>query len=148
MKLRPLLLPPELNQERINAVAHLADEIVGRLDSNCDFGALIDEFNLLVARPYNILDFDSAASSMSMEEFGKFALTPEAPYLADLSRQEQLELIWRVGFSEYGVYEEHELQYWSDMLHRNLGGAPLSFGSLTTPEDVLEKALNYKPIAL
>ncbi|HVF84348.1 MAG TPA: hypothetical protein VM821_00090 [Abditibacteriaceae bacterium] len=81
---------------------------------------------------------------MDMEDFAKFALTPEAPCIADLSRVEQMELIRRVGFSKYGAYEDHEIQFCREMLHRNLGGALLDFATCAKPEEVLA----YKPIAL
>ncbi len=147
MELREALLPRKLDEKQIGIVARLASKIVGQVDSGCDFSSCLSEFNLLVARPCSVEDLVGAASSMSMEEFAKFALTPDAPYIADLSRDEQLELIWRIGFSEYGVYADHELAFWVEMLRRTLGVPRLNFGTQSKPEDVLASALSYKPIA-
>ena len=85
---------------------------------------------------------------MNMEDFVKLALTPDPPCVSDMTREELLELIWRVGFSEYGLYEDHEIAYWYEMLRRNLGVPQLPIDENNTPEEVLQKALSYKPIAL
>ncbi len=148
MELRQVLLPPKLDEMQIESATRLARQIVAHVDSGRDFSQLMTEFNVLAARSCAVEDLVGAASSMDMKDFAKFALTPKAPYRADLSRDEQLELIWRVGFSEYDSYEDYEINFWREMLHRNLGGAPLAFGTHTNPEEVLEKALAYKPIAL
>ncbi len=145
MELRPALLPPEVDEAQVAQLAQIATEVVNRMDAGLDYSELIERFNALAARPYAAGDFDGAAGSMSMDEFARQALTPEPPYLPNISREEYLELIRRV------MNGEGEYVFWLALLRLNLSCPPLSdyiFYDDLTPKQILEKALAYKPIAL
>ena len=148
MELRPALLAPQLDPAAVELLARLGDEIIDYLDTNKDYSLLIEQFNQITSRVYDISDFDAAAGAMDMEEFAKLALTPDPPYIADLTREEQLELIHRVAFSGCGAYEDYQTGYWYELLRRHFGMPHLPLGDCSTPEEVLQKALCYKPIAL
>ena len=101
MELREELMPPQLDESKVAQLAQLATEIVNYLDSGQDYSSLIENFNSLAARQYEISDFDGAAGSMRMEEFARMALTPDSPYLTDVTRHEYLEIIRRVASAKH-----------------------------------------------
>lgn len=146
MELHEVLLPPKLNVNHVTELEYLANEIINCLHSANDYRQLLNTFNQLSVRQYNIDDFGAAFGSIGMKEFARKALMPNPPHLPEITKEEYIEIIQRVASADY---LESETTWWLELLNRNLPH-PAIFDLIyyedLEPEEILDKALSYKSI--
>lgn len=146
MELRKVLLPPELDADKVIHLEYLANKIINCLHSGNNHSQLLNCFNQLSVRHYNIHDFDAAFGSIGMKEFAREALMPNPVYIPDITREEYLEIIQRVASADY---LELETTWWLELLNRNLPHPAVSdliYYQDLDPEEILDKALSDKSI--
>jgi len=152
MELRPILLPPSHDEAVIGYLTDLATRIVNAIDTGKDATALIDEFNAAADCAYDSENFISAVESMDLREYVIITLSLP-PSVPDITDAEYIELITRLMDADGSESEQH---FWLGLLERNLG-CPLISDFIywpeeeegeMTPEEVLRKAREYKPIAM
>ena len=142
MKLRPVLLPPSPDPDKVDFLSHVVDEIITRLRAgqtaeNCE--ELIQQFKSVALR-YNEFWEPGGLWDIDPGDLVMHALTPDPPRLSDITEREYLELIRRLLKREDEGYRGH---YWYELLRINLGYPYLSL--VGTPEQILKEARSYKP---
>jgi hypothetical protein len=116
--LRPELIPPILDEEKVARLAKIA----GRLD---DFGdrergqELVEQFNREAGTSFAYQDFQGIYGSMDADVWVRMNLVGRSvKVIPDITNEELLEMIRRVrAVSEW---EEHESGFWLEMLEVNL----------------------------
>ncbi|BDI29977.1 hypothetical protein CCAX7_20280 [Capsulimonas corticalis] len=148
MELRAILTPPLFYEDQARRLIGLADEIIAHLSAGRNPDKLIETFNELSAGSYGERDFHGVAEGEGVREFIREVLTPGAPWVMDISREEYLEIIRRIASADY---DDAQTLYWLDLLNRNLSHPAISdviFREGNTTEEALDKMQTHKPIAL
>ena len=124
----------------------LAVEVENRMEagSEPEYFKAVDAFNTLAeqkldANKCDMTDFENDAVSAA-----KKALTPRPPYIERIEEADHLEIIRLLREEDL---EDYQFVYLYDLLCIRLGMHFLPLGA-GTPQQILEKAREYKPIAL
>ena len=115
--LRPELVPPKLDPDRVEYLAQLAARIFQYLCLDLDAQLLIDHFSQLTSCAPNLLEQSVQLHSIDPREFVERLLAPRPGRIPDLTHAELSELIRRIIEREGRPYE---ICFWSDVLHANL----------------------------
>jgi len=115
--LRPELVPPNLDPERVEYLAQVAARIFQYLYLDLDAQLLIDRFNELTGCASNVLEQSLQLYSTNPREFVERLLAPRPGRIPDLTHAELSELIRRISEREGRPYE---ICFWFDVLHANL----------------------------
>jgi hypothetical protein len=149
--LRPELLPPPVSQQRLDElcaeVEQIAELLVARPEAA---GEAIEAFNAMTGHDYVALDFAEYYGSRSLEEFAKEAARPARPVVADINRDELVEIVRRL------LTASAESGYYLRLLEANVSHPRVSdlvFHRLdnlraASAEQIVDEALKYRPIAL
>lgn len=156
MELRAIFTPPVLDEDEVRRMTILADEIIDRVRSGRNADKLIEEYNTLTGSENTDIDFHCIPGAVDTEEQVRSDLTPPAPWVTDISREEYLEIIHRVASLSLDGEENYRNNWWlhvhwMSILDRNLTHPDISnliFSGDNTPEEALDKMLAHKPIAL
>lgn len=149
--LRPELLPPPVSRQRLDElcaeVERIAELLVARPEAA---GEAITTFNAMTGHDYVALDFAEYDGSRSLEEFVREAARPARPVVADVTRDELVEIVHRL------LDASAESDYYLRLLEANVSHPQV--GDLvfypsdglqdTSAEQIVDQALKYRPIAL
>ncbi|MEV8037472.1 hypothetical protein [Streptomyces sp. NPDC086182] len=151
MDLRPELLPPPVSRQRLDElcaeVERIADLLAARPEAA---GEAIAAFNAMTGHDYVALDFAEYYGSRSLEEFGREAARPARPVVADVTRDELVELVRRL------LTVSPESDYYLRLLEANVPHPhvidlvfhPSDDLQDASAEQIVDEALKYRPIAL
>uniref|UniRef100_A0AAU2VG66 Uncharacterized protein n=1 Tax=Streptomyces sp. NBC_00003 TaxID=2903608 RepID=A0AAU2VG66_9ACTN len=151
MDLRPELLPPPVSRQRLDELCSEIERIADLLASSPEAAdEAIAAFNVRTGHDYEALDFAEYDGSRSREEFAREAARLAHPVLADVSRDELVEIVRRV------LMASPESGYYLRLLEANVSH-PRVGDLLFHPSDALEdasaeqivdEALKYRPFVL
>src|SRR5689334_7961592 len=95
--LRPELLPPPVSRQRLDELCAEVERIADLLETRPEAaGEAIEAFNAMTGHDYVALDFAEYWGSRSLEEFGTEAARPARPVVADVTRDELVEIVRRL----------------------------------------------------
>ncbi|GAA0318347.1 hypothetical protein GCM10010302_66760 [Streptomyces polychromogenes] len=149
--LRPELSPPSVSRRRLDELCAEVERIVELLETCPEAaGGAITAFNAMTGHDYRALDFAEYDGSRSLEEFAREAARPARPVVADITRDELVEIVRRL------LTASAESDYYLRLLQANVSHPRVSdlvfhpSGSLRDPsaEQIVDMALAYRPIAL
>nr|QIZ02215.1 hypothetical protein HEP87_49750 [Streptomyces sp. S1D4-11] len=149
--LRPELLPPPVSRQRLDELSCEIDRIAHLLTVRPEAAdKAIRTFNAMTGHDYVAFDFAHYHGSSSVEEFAKEAARPARPRVADITRDELVEIVRRV------LVASPETDYYlrlleANVLHPGVSGLifhPLEDQQDASAEEIVDEALRYRPIAL
>lgn len=152
MDLRAELLPPPVSPERLAEVAREIERIEDLAGSGGPTEEAVAAFNERTGHDYLLSDFVRYDASRDLEEFAREAARPARPRVADITREELVEIVRRVDADPAGEDTDYYLRLFDcntphpracDLLFHPPAGledAP--------PERIVDAALAYRPIAL
>ncbi|MFJ8025537.1 hypothetical protein [Streptomyces sp. NPDC096311] len=151
MDLRPELLPPPVSRQRLDELCQEVERIADLLTSRPEAAdEAITAFNAMTGHDYEALDFAEYDGSRSLEEFAREAARPARPVVADISRDELVEIVRRL------LMASPESDHYLRLLESNVSHPRMSdlvFHPADTLKDasaeqIVDEALKYRPIAL
>ncbi|WP_225647299.1 hypothetical protein [Streptomyces solaniscabiei] len=149
--LRPELLPPPVSRQRLDELCAEVERIADLLEARPEAaGQAIAAFNAMTGHDYETSDFAEYHGSRSLEEFAREAARSARPVVADITRDELVEIVRRL------LMGAPESDYYLRLLEANLSHPRVSdlvFHPSDAPEDasagqIVDEALKYRPIAL
>ncbi|MFE3764297.1 hypothetical protein ACFXPI_21360 [Streptomyces sp. NPDC059104] len=149
--MRPELLPPPVSRERLDELCAEVERIAELLVARPEVAdEAIAAFNAMTGHDYAALDFAEYDGSRSLEEFAKEAARPARPVVADITRDELVEIVRRL-LTASGDSDYHLRLLEANVSHPRV--SDLVFhpaDSLQDPcaEQIVDEALRYRPIAL
>ncbi|MDN3293989.1 bacteriocin immunity protein [Streptomyces ficellus] len=151
MELRPELLPPPVSRQRLDELSCEIDRIAALVaDRSENADEAIRAFNAVTGHGYVALDFAAYYGSRSLEEFAREAARPARPRVADITRDELVEIVRRI------LEADPESDYYVQLLEANVSHPRVSDLVFhpshdlqgASAEEILDEALKYRPIAL
>ncbi|MCG7525917.1 bacteriocin immunity protein [Streptomyces sp. OfavH-34-F] len=151
MDLRPELLPPPVSRQQLNELCTEVERIAELLTVHPEVaGGEIEAFNAMTGQDYVALDFAEYDGSRSLEEFAREAARPARPVIADITRDELVEIVRRL------LTGSEESDYYLRLLEANVSHPrvsdlvfhPSDILQDPSPEQIVDEALKYRPIAL
>ncbi|MDQ0605827.1 hypothetical protein QF037_010260 [Streptomyces canus] len=151
MDLRPELLPPPVSRQRLDELCAEVERIAGLLETRPEVaGEAIAAFNAMTGHDYVALDFAEYDASRSLEEFAREAARPARPRVADITRDELVEIVRRL------LTAAPESNYYRRLLEANVSHPRVSDLVFHPSDDlqgasaqqIVDEALAYRPIAL
>ncbi|MEV4331920.1 hypothetical protein AB0K02_15530 [Streptomyces sp. NPDC049597] len=149
MDLRPELLPPPVSPQRLEELCREIDRI-SRLvtDRATDADEAIRTFNAVTGHDYTAHTFTWYWESRDLEDVAREAARPARPRVADITRDELVEIVRRI------LAGDPETDYYLVLLEANVLH-PRVTGLIFHPQDdnasaeeIIDEALKYRPIAL
>ncbi|WP_329319703.1 bacteriocin immunity protein [Streptomyces sp. NBC_01262] len=149
--LRSELLPPPVSRQRLEELSceidRIADLVAGRSE---DADEAIRAFNTMTGHDYAALDFAEYYGSRSLAEFAKQAARPAHPRVADVTRDELVEVVRRI------LADDPDSDYYVQVLEANVSHPRVSDLVFhpsddlqdASAEEIVDEALKYRPIAL
>lgn len=149
--LRPELLPPPVSRQQMDElcaeVERIAELLVARPEAA---GEAITAFNAMTGHDYVPLDFAEYDRSRSLEKFAREAARPARPVVADITRDELVEIVRRL------LTASAESDYYLRLLKANVSHPRVSDLVFhpsddlqdASAEQIVDQALKYRPIAL
>jgi hypothetical protein len=149
--LRPELLPPPVSRQRLDELCAEVERIAGLLETRPGVaGEAIAAFNAMTGHDYVALDFAEFDGSRSLEEFAREAARPARPRVADITRDELVEIVRRL------LTAAPESAYYRRLLEANVSHPRVSDLVFypsddlqgASAEQIVDEALAYRPIVL
>ncbi|WP_093703145.1 bacteriocin immunity protein [Streptomyces sp. 2131.1] len=150
MDLRPEL-PQPVSQQRLGELCTEVERIAELLVA-CPEAVdnAITAFNVMTGHDYLALDFAEYDASRSLEEFAREAARPARPVVADITRDELVEIVHRL------LTASAESDYYLRLLEANVSHPQVSDLVFypsdglqdASAEQIVDQALQYRPIAL
>ncbi|MFJ3664697.1 bacteriocin immunity protein [Streptomyces sp. NPDC090119] len=151
MDLRPELLPPLVSRQRVDRLCAEVERIADLLEGHPEAASeAIAAFNVATGHDYEALDFAEYYAGRSLEDFAREAARPARPVVADITRDELVEIVRRL------LRGAPESDHYLRLLEANVSHPRVS-DLLFHPSDALQDAsaeqivdevLKYRPIAL
>ncbi|GLV85945.1 hypothetical protein Slala03_56340 [Streptomyces lavendulae subsp. lavendulae] len=151
MDLRPELSPPPVGRQRLDELCAEVERIAVLLETGSEAAVgEIAAFNAATGHAYEALDFAEHEGSRSLEEFAREAARPARPVVADITRDELVEIVRRLltGAPER---DYHLRLLEANVRHPRVRGLifdPPAHLADASAEQLVEEALAYRPIAL
>ncbi|MFD7989279.1 hypothetical protein ACFV4M_38700 [Kitasatospora indigofera] len=151
MDLRPELLPPPVSRERLDEVCREIERIADLVAARAEGAdAAITAFNATTGHGYGVPDFAEYDGSRNLEDFAREAARPARPRVPDVTRDELAEVVRRV------LAASPESDYYLRLLEANVPHPRVGALLFDPPaglrdasaEQIVQKALEYRPIAL
>lgn len=148
---RAELLPPPVSRQRLEELCAEVERIAGLLEAGAEVaGEAIAAFNAMTGHEYGALDFAEYDGSGSLEEFAREAARPARPRVADITRDELVEIVRRL------LMAAPDSSYYLRILETNVahpGVSDLVFHPSDNSQDasaeqIVDEALQYRPIVL
>jgi hypothetical protein len=143
--LRPELLPPPVSQQRLDELCAEVEQIAELLVARPEVAdEAIEAFNAMT------LDFAEYDGSRSLEEFAREAARPARPVVADITRDELVEIVRRLltASAESGYYLRLLEANVSHPRVSDLVFHPSDILQDSSAEQIVDEALKYRPIVL
>ncbi|MFJ2774705.1 hypothetical protein [Streptomyces sp. NPDC087300] len=151
MDLRPELSPPSVSRQRLDELCSEIERIADLLAS-CPEAAdeAISAFNAFTGHDYEASAFTEYDGSRGLEKFAMEAARPVRPVIADMSRDELVEIVRRL------LTAAPDSDYYRRLLQANVPHPrvsdlvfhPADDLSHASAEQIVDAALRYRPIAL
>ncbi|MFF3336268.1 hypothetical protein ACFYWX_43335 [Streptomyces sp. NPDC002888] len=142
MELRPELLPPPVSRQRLDELCAEVERIADLLEARPEAaGEAIAAFNAMTGHEYEARDFAEYDGSRSLEEFAREAARPARPMVADITRDELVEIVRRLLMADL------ENDYYLRLLEANWSGSVrdrLLFATLSETGMRLGECLSLK----
>ncbi|MEU4094405.1 bacteriocin immunity protein [Streptomyces sp. NPDC026673] len=152
MDLRPELLPPPVDPERLTQVAREIERIADLAGSGGPAEEAVAAFNERTGHTYLPSDFAWYHASRGLEEFAREAARPARPRVADVTREELVEIVRRITADPAGEDADYYLLLFDcNTLHPracDLIFRPPAGLEDASPGRIVDAALAYRPIAL
>jgi hypothetical protein len=150
MELRPELCPPAVSPERAAQLRAAIENIAQLLEHGNSADAAIAEFNADTGHSYAAAHFLTYWESRALEDFALEAARPSRPKVADITRDELVEVVRRIIAAE-DASDYYVLLLTTNIQHPRV--TDLIFWPPpelvdATPERIVDAALSYRPIAL
>ncbi|WP_307825639.1 hypothetical protein [Streptomyces sp. MBT33] len=151
MDLRPELLPPPVSRQRLDELCAEVDRIAVLLEDRPEVaGEAIAAFNSMTGHDYTDLDFAEYYGGRSLVEFAREAARPARPVIADITREELVEIVRRL------LMATPESDHYLRLLEANVSHPrvsdlvfhPSDALKNASAEQIVDEALKYRPIAL
>ncbi|MCO5995929.1 bacteriocin immunity protein [Actinoallomurus rhizosphaericola] len=152
MNLRPELLPPATDQERLAEIGEEIERIadLARRGRRSAADEAIAAFNARTGHDYALHDFVEYCGSRSLEEFAREAARPAWPRIPDITRPELVEIVRRI------LAADRETDFYLELFQCNTphpGASDLIFNPPAdldggSAEAIVDAALSYRAIAL
>ena len=146
MALRPELYPRDVGPAERAALAAEIDDLAAALRRNDPSGAeRLAAFNARTGRAYAVRDVARYDQVLTIDEFVAEAVHPPAPRVADLTRDELVEIVSR-ALPGHPSYDEPNAGYWTELFEANVprADAGLLFEFPDGP-DALERVDPWTP---
>ncbi|MCX5328697.1 MULTISPECIES: hypothetical protein [unclassified Streptomyces] len=149
--LRAELVPQPVRRQRLDELCAEVERIAGLLEAGAEVaGEAIAAFNAMTGHDYGALDFAEYAGCRSVEEFAREAARPARPRVADVTRDELVEIVRRL------LMATPDSSYYLRLLEANVAHPRVSdlvFHPSDNPHDasaeqIVDEALQYRPIEL
>ena len=151
MELRPIFTPT-ITPERIQLIESRIREIEDALEKAIDVDHLIARFNEFTGKAYDKYYFQTYWSAQSREEFATDAALPVAVKVADITKEELIEIVDRILAGDSHTLFFLEILRINTTYPRvsNLIFWPTKEGLAASPtsEDIVNAALSYKSYPL
>ncbi|MGI5350730.1 hypothetical protein ACQEU8_21505 [Streptomyces sp. CA-250714] len=150
MDLRPELLPPPVDRQRLEATCHEIDRIADLIARGGAADDAVAAFNTTTGHAYTPLDFAGYHGSRSVEDFAREAARPARPKVPGITRDELVEIVRRV------LSCDPDSDYYLRLFDVNVPH-PRAVGLIFHPpaelrdasaESITDAALEYRAIAL
>ncbi|MER6030728.1 hypothetical protein [Streptomyces sp. NPDC001851] len=151
MDLRAELLPPPVSRQRLDELGAEVERIVDLLEARPEAAdEAIAAFNAMTGHDYVALNFAEYYGSRSLEEFTREAARPARPVVADITRDELVEMVRRL------LRADPESDYYLRLLEANVSHPrvsdlvfhPSDALKDVSAEQIVDEAVKYRPIAL
>ena len=149
--LRDILLP-SASPERVESILIGIKEIEENIEAGKNVEQLINQFNQLTGREYDEYYFRDYWRFENSEDFARAAAQPLPRKISDIAREELIEIIERIRNAD------RNSEFYLELLERNLPHPRISdliywprkegLADNPTSEEILNKAMNYRPIQL
>lgn len=150
-KLRDILLP-NASQDRIQIVLSKIKEIEDAIGEGKDVRQLIETFNDYTGKNYDKEYFQTYWKSENIEDFARDAAQPVPQKLDDITQEELVEIVERIRNGDDNT------EFYLAVLNVNLPHPRISdlifwpenegLSDESTSEEIVEVAINYKPMQL
>ncbi|MET7395503.1 bacteriocin immunity protein [Dactylosporangium sp. NPDC005572] len=150
MELRPELCPPVVPPQRIAELCTAVETIEGLLERGESADAAIAAFNADTDHAYTAYDFLTYWKSRDVEDFALEAARPVWPKVENVTREELIEIVRRIQAADDDT-DYYVLLLHTNVLHPRVTSLifyPPPELANATPEDIVDAALSYRPIAL
>ncbi|GAA2325795.1 hypothetical protein [Dactylosporangium salmoneum] len=150
MELRPELCPPPVAPERVAELCAAIETIEELLERGEPADAAIAAFNAGTGHGYATDDFRTYWTSRDVEDFALEAARPAFPKVADVTRDELIEIVGRIQAAGDDV-DYYVLLLITNVPHPRVTDLifhPPAELADASPEAVVDAALSYRPIAL
>lgn len=150
MELRKELLPIERTDEFKGILRIKIETIEHKIENKEDATREIEEFNKFTGREYDLDYFKNYYTFISLDDFIQEASSPIPKKVLDIKKEELIEIVRRIIDCErYG----EDTDFYVNLLEVNVlipGVLNLIFWNEEelTLEQIVEKALSYKPVLL
>ncbi|MFJ2746281.1 hypothetical protein ACIO3O_42225 [Streptomyces sp. NPDC087440] len=140
-----------MSRQRLDELCSKIEHIAGLLAPRREAaGEAIAAFNAMTGHDYEALDFAAYHGSRSLEEFAREAAWPAHPVVADISRDELVEIVRRI------LMDSPDSDFYLRLLEVNvlhprvsdLIFHPSDALKDASAEQIVDEALKYRPIAL
>ncbi|WP_326573084.1 bacteriocin immunity protein [Actinacidiphila glaucinigra] len=152
MDLRPELLPPPVSPERLAEVAREIERIEDLVGAGEPAKKAVAAFDERTGHDYLLSDFAWYGASRNLEEFAREAARPARPRVADITREELVEIVRRVEDDPAGEDTDYYLLLFDcNTPHPRASGLlfhPPAGLEDASAEQIVDAALAYRPIAL
>ncbi|WP_424893214.1 hypothetical protein [Streptomyces sp. XH2] len=151
MDLRPELVPPPVSRQRLDETAREIDRTADLVTTSpADADEAVRAFNEKTGHACTAFDFATYHGSRSREEFARDAARPAPPRVADVTRDELVEVVRRITAA--GPDADCYLTLLeANVPHPRVGDllfADAGRGREASPEEIVDEALAYRGIAL
>lgn len=151
VELRSELRPPPVSREQRDALGREIG-VIAELLSTGAAGAdgEVEAFNARTGHAYTALDFTGYGGSRSLDDFATEAARPSHPRVAEVTRDELVEVVRRI------LAGDPDTDYYLRLLEANVPhprAADLVFHPSPgedggSPERIVDEAMRYRPFAL
>jgi hypothetical protein len=151
MDLRPELCPPAVEPGRMAELLAAIEAIGAGVERGEPVDAAIAVFNTMTGREYAVDRFRACRGRRDLQDFAVEAARPAWPKIADVTRDELIEIVRRILAGG-----DDDVDYYVLLLEVNVhhpGVIDLIFWpppelADASPEEIIDAALSYRPIAL
>lgn len=150
MELRPELCPPVVGAQRIAELCSAIETIARLLERGESADAAIDGFNAETGHDYGADHFLTYWKSRNLEDFALEAARPARPKVANVTRDELIEIVRRIQAPDDDI-AYYVLLLDTNVLHPRVNDLifwPPPELVDASPEAIVDAALSYRPIGL
>ena len=108
---------PQIDKQKLDIVKELIDRIAE--PSNGDSRYALNELNCITGKSYTALEFAEYWGWTDLDMLAERVLTPEPPYINDLTRDEMKEIVAIVKKCLLSC-EDNKAEYYMELLHKSL----------------------------